>query len=167
MKKKIFLTLAFAALFASASFGQLKFGGGLTLGSKVGIDDDGDEKMGFGLNIRADYAINDKFSIAPGFTYFFPSTPSGYDLTMWQLNADAHYNFAETGNTKIYGIGGLNYSYIKAEFDWGFGEVSADDSEIGVDLGVGANMGILFGEVKYDTAYEQIGLTVGVLFGGN
>ncbi len=152
-------------MFASASFGQLKYGGGLTLGTKVSLDDDLDEKMGFGLNIRADYAINDKFSIAPGFTFFFPSVPSGGDLTLWQLNADAHYNFAETGNMKIYGIGGLNYSYWKLEAEssnW-----SEDDSEIGVDLGVGANMGILFGEVKYDTAFEQIGLTVGVLFGGN
>lgn len=165
MKKKIFLTLAFAALFASASFGQLKYGGGLTLGSKVSIDDDLDEKMGFGLNIRADYAVNDKFSIAPGFTFFFPSTPSGGDLTLWQLNADAHYNFAETGNAKIYGIGGLNYSYAKIEA----GAWSEDDSEIGVNLGVGANMGIFFGEIKYDTAIGdgQIALTVGVLFGGN
>lgn len=164
MKKKILLVAAFAALFATTSFGQIKFGGGLTAGTKVGIDDDGEEKMGFGLNIRADYALNDKFSIAPGFTYFFPSTPSGYDLTLWQLNADAHYTFTEAGGAAIYGIGGLNYSYAKAEFDFMGVTAEADDSEVGVDLGVGANMGKFFAEVKYDTAFEQMALSVGILF---
>ncbi len=41
---------------------------------------------------------------------------------------------------------------------------SIDDSEIGLNLGVGANMNMFFGEVKYDTAFEQIALTGGVLF---
>lgn len=169
MNKKIFLLVAFVALFASASFGQFKYGGGLTLGTKIGVDDTGDDKMGIGLNIRGDYAFNDKFSIAPGFTYFFPSVPSGIDLTLWQLNADAHYTFANAGSAAIYGIGGLNYSYEKVELQ-GWGE--DDDNEIGLDLGVGANFGKFFGEIKYDSSMAndldgQIALTVGILFGGN
>ncbi len=144
------------AFISTASFAQFKFGGGLTLGSKVSIDDDLSEKMGIGLNIRGDYSFNDALSVSPGFTLFFPSAPGDVDITLWQLNADAHYNFYNADGISIYGLGGLNYRYAKVE--------DFDDSEIGLDLGVGANFNKFFGEIKYDTAFEQVALSVGIMF---
>lgn len=178
--KKILFVVAIMALVASSANAQFKFGGGVTMGTKMGIDDDGDEKMGFGINVRGDYYFSEKFSVAPGFTYFFPGSPDGIDLSAWQLNADAHYHFYSNESVSVYGIGGLNYSSMKAEFDLTdflgeFGDVlsvggSAEetDNEIGIDLGVGANFGKFFGELKYDSAFDgQIALSVGILFGGN
>ncbi len=184
--KKVFTVIAVLALISTASFAQFKVGGGLTLGSKMGISDDGDEKMGFGVNVRGDYYFSEKFSVSPGFTYFFPGSPDGIDLSAWQVNADAHYHFVKNEGFSFYGIGGLNYSHSKYEFDSSdifdglgdeYGElvdgvldmagVSAEDTdnEIGFDLGVGVNFSKFFGEVKYDTAFDgQLAITVGILF---
>lgn len=157
MKRKLMFLVAVLALVSSASFAQLKYGGGLSLGTKTGgYNDSGDEKIGLGINARVDYAFNEKFSIAPNFTFWFPSAPGDVKLTYWQLNADAHYTFSGDEALSFYGIGGLNYSFVKVE-DW-------DDNEIGLNLGVGAKKNKLFGELKYDTAFEQLALTVGILF---
>lgn len=158
MKKKIFLTLAFAALFASASFGQLKFGGGLSYGT---------EAENVGINVRADYSINDKIAIVPGFTYFLPKD----DVTFMEFNADCHYSF----NEMFYGLGGLNYTHFKAEIPSiefmgvtvGGGDIS--DSAMGLNVGAGAKLGsMFFAEAKYVLSdYDQLVLSVGILFGGN
>ena len=179
------MLVAVMALVSMSSMAQFKFGGGLTMGTKMGIDDDGTNKMGFGINVRGDYYFSEKFSVAPGFTYFFPGTPDGIDLKAWQFNADAHYHFYSTDAIGIYGIGGLNYSHTKQEIEGlgnlgGLGDLVDEalglsgldgefkDGEVGIDLGVGANFGKFFGEVKYDSAFDgQVALTVGILFGGN
>ena len=166
--KKLFLAMALFVAISSTSYAQgWKVGGGLTLGTAVGIDDDGSDKMGFGINARADYSFNEKFSLAPGFTLFFPGGPDGVDVSSWQLNADAHYSFLQEDAFGLYGIGGLNYSHRKITFDGGplLGDISGDDGEIGINLGAGITFGSMFyGELKYDTAFEQLGISVGVMF---
>jgi hypothetical protein len=157
MKKSLWMILVLVVIGTTSASAQWQFGGGLSLGTEAGYDE-----LGFGINARADYSLNEQWSIAPNFTFWFPSVEGG-SVTMWQLNGDAHYNFAGNETMSFYGIGGLNYSYIKIEAD-GAGNWSADDSEIGLNLGAGANMDMFFGELKYDTAFEQIAITVGVLF---
>ncbi|TRX62362.1 outer membrane beta-barrel protein [Carboxylicivirga sp. M1479] len=182
--KKVLLLVAVMAMVASASMAQVKFGGGLTLGTKMGLNDSYEEVAGVGLNVRATFDISEKFKIAPGFTYFFPGSPDGMDMSAWQLNADAQYHFYSNESISIYGIGGLNYSHAKVEFDAGdllddlFGEdissfipmgaatAEESDNKIGVDLGAGINFGKFYGEIKYDTAFEQMAFSVGILFGG-
>lgn len=163
MKKSLLLVLILAVVGTTSAFSQWQFGGGLSLGT----ESSGEGDLGFGINARADYSLNEQWSIAPNFTFWFPSV-EGASVTMWQLNADGHYNFASNETMSFYAIGGLNYSYWKFDFDgidelFGF-DFSYDDSEIGLNLGAGANMNMFFGEVKYDTAFEQIAITVGVLF---
>lgn len=164
MKRKLMLLVAILALVSSASFAQLKYGGGLSLGTEAK-----EGGTGLGINARVDYSINEKFSIAPNFTFWFP----GEDQTLWQLNADVHYTFAGDEALSFYGIGGLNYTHYKFDggsYDTEFGSLDFDydDNSIGLNLGVGANMNKFFGEVKYDTSGNtvdgQIALTVGVLF---
>ena len=156
--------LMFAAVlfFVTTVSAQFKVGGGLTLGTKSGgISDDFDEKMGIGLNVRGDYAFDESWSLAPGFTYFFASAPGDMDISYWQLNADAHYKFHSTDKFDIYGLAGLNYSQVEVDYEgWG----SDDDSEIGLDIGAGAYMQQFYGELKYDSAFEQIALSIGILF---
>ncbi len=163
----------FVAISSTSVAQGWKVGGGLTLGTAVGVDDDFSEKMGFGLNVRGDYTFNEKFSVAPGFTLFFPGGPDEVDISAWQINGDAHYSFLEEDAFSLYAIGGLNYSKRKWDYnqsyedeDYAFSASgSVSDSEIGLNLGAGINFGSMFyGELKYDTAFEQLGISVGVLF---
>lgn len=160
MKRKLMLLVAILALVSSSSFAQLKYGGGLSFGTEA---NDGD--LGLGINARVDYSFNEKWSIAPNFTFWFP----GDIISIWQLNADVHYTFSGDEALSFYGIGGLNYTHAKLDYDFGIFGGSTTDSSIGLNLGVG---GLLkekfFGELKYDsagnTADGQIALTVGILF---
>ncbi len=159
MKK--LLLVAVIVLFATVSNAQFKYGGGLTLGTQMSAD----AGTGIGLNVRGDYTIDDNWSISPGFTFVFPSSNALLDYSAWQLNADAHYNFHETDGFQIYGLAGLNYTNVKFDVNLGgLASVGGSDGSVGLDLGAGANFGMFFGELKYDTAFEQLGITVGVLF---
>lgn len=165
MKRKLMLLVAIVALVSSSSFAQLKYGGGLSFGTEANEGD-----LGLGINARVDYSFNEKWSIAPNFTFWFP----GEDQTLWQLSADVHYTFSGDEALSFYGIGGLNYTHYKIDggtYDTGFGTISLDydDNAIGLNLGAGALLKErFFGELKYDTAGNtvdgQIALTVGILF---
>jgi hypothetical protein len=139
---------------------SFELGGGL--GTKAGIDDDYSSKIGFGINPRINLYINDNLSLVPGFIYFFPKSSSNLsdiDVISWQLNLNANYQFSK--ETPFYIIAGLNYSYAAAEFMGFMGEYD----EIGAELGFGIKTNDLipfFGELKYDTAFDQILLLVGI-----
>lgn len=185
MKRVLFIFLI--GLLTTTVSAQFKFGGGVTMGSKTGIDDDGSEKMGFGVNVRGEFSLLNKLAITPGFTYFFPSAPDGYDLSIWQANADVHYTLVGSpGPVRLYALGGLNYTQVKTEIDLGdtdsyedtmgefadfFGDAFSEvanyddtDTDLGVNVGAGVALSKLYGEVKYDTALEQVALSVGILF---
>lgn len=172
--KKLFLLFAASMCVLTAS-AQLEVGGGLVLGSKLGIDDNGDDKMGFGLQGRGSYGINEKMGVSGGLTYFFPSTPDGYDLTMFEVFADFNYHFYQAEPLSVYGLLGINYAVVKWKIDvMGF-STEGDDSEVGINFGVGAKYSLgnlnLYGELKYNTAFENIMFDAGVLIpiggGGN
>ena len=164
MKKKILLIVAVMALFSSVASAQWKYGGGLTLGTKMGINDSGDNKMGFGINGRADYTINEKFSASGGLTYFFPSVPDGLDLDAWKINVDGHYSLLKDDTKNVYALAGLAYDYAKVKVSYEGYSASSDESEIAFELGGGIGVDMYFGELKYDTSYEQVEITIGVLF---
>ncbi len=142
---------------------QLTYGVGAAVGTKMGVADDGSDKMGFGLHARADYAL-EKFDLSGGLTYYFPSVPSGMDLTAFQLNFDGHYGFLKQEAMTVYGLAGLNYSYLKASVDFMGATISSDDSKIGFDLGAGVKFNKFFVEAKYDSGFEQMALTAGIMF---
>lgn len=167
MKKSLLLTAVLLIVSLMSMSAQVKFGAGLALGTKAGINSSGNEAMALGLNVRADYALS-SIDLSGGFTYFIPSkaTVLGMDLTAKasQLNLDAHYNLSKSENMKIYGLAGLNLSFATAEVS-GMGVTeSASDSKVGLDLGVGATMSSFFGELKYDTTFKQIAVAVGYHF---
>lgn len=162
--KKLLVFAVLVIVGSTASFAQFKYGGGLTLGTEMSVEED----MGVGLNFRGDYCFNDQWSLAPGFTFAFPSSNGGLKYSAWQLNADVHYHFYETEGFGFYGLGGLNYTHEKIKIDGNtpFGSflVSASDDNLGLDIGGGVNYKMFFGELKYDSAFEQLAITVGVLF---
>ncbi len=140
---------------------SLEFGVGL--GTKASIDDDYSVKAGFGINPRININISENLSLVPGFLYFFPDPPSRViDVSYGQLNFDIHYNFSE--ETSFYVIAGLNLSYGEATGEIVGIEIAVEDDEIGANLGVGIKSSEfpIFGEIKYDTAFDQITFSLGI-----
>ena len=172
MKKLILLSIISFGLLINAN-AQFKVGGGLTMATKMGVDDNGDDKMGFGVQLRAYKGFSESMGVAGGFTYFFPSTPEGMTLKAMEIFADFHYNFVTNETMDVYGLAGLSYAYAKAKVEYEnpftgeTDEIEADDSKIGLNIGAGMTYKTgsldIFGELKYNTAFENIMISAGVL----
>ncbi|QOI97343.1 MAG: outer membrane beta-barrel protein [Flammeovirgaceae bacterium] len=119
----------------------------------------GTEVEELGLGVNGEFAINDKVAIAPSFIYWFPEDP----VSWWEFNANAMYYFTKSGSADFYGLAGINLFSAKVEgFD--------GNSEVGINLGVGANFNIgknwePFTELKFVLGdADQLGLFFGARF---
>lgn len=144
MKKLLFLGLILAI--SVNAFSQFQFkgiGAGLALGSKAAISDDGDEAMGFGININALAQIVEDIDAEASISYYFPSEPvDGLKFQVTTISLNGHYNFIAEKNMTVYGLAGLNYSIAKVEMEFFGASVSDDKSEIGLNIGAGGAYGI-------------------------
>ena len=163
MKKLFFIATAAVLLFASTSVNaQIKVGGGLAYGSSINS---------IGISVNGEYAINEEWDAAAGFTYFFEK-----NYVSWSaLDLDAHYTFTEIeGFGKLYGIAGLNmlfFSYNIPSIDLGeYGSYdggSSTASSAGLNLGIGTKIGLsekmtLAPEIKYALGnnFFQVGVKI-------
>lgn len=159
MKKILSIsTLVIAlALFANtdafAQEGQFKAGAGLGYATQV-------EAMGIQGGVT--YGFTDEIAAAANFTYYFADDP----VTFWELNANGHYNFLNEDGTAVYGLAGLNYA--NQEVDLGqFGSASA--SEVGLNLGAGAEFDVdfamVYAELKYVIGnFDKLDIAAGLRF---
>lgn len=155
MLKKAFLSI-FALVFLLAMVPSqaqtISVGGGLCYGTEI-------EEIA--LDIRGIYSINEQIRIGGDIQYFFVEDP----LSFMAINANAHYMFINTKDTKAYGLAGLNY----ARQSFSFMGVTSSNSEIGLNIGGGAQFNIggpdLFIEGKYTIGdFDQVVIGAGVLF---
>lgn len=168
MKKFFLLALATFGIVAFAQ-AQVKVGAHLGYGTKT-------EKLHFGVN--GEYAINEKFAIAPDFSFYLPESNSLVSSTAMEFNANLNYYLMESGSLKVYGLGGLHYyrwsSETKAQ-DLGFGmkipAISNSGGEFGVNLGAGVAVGFgenleCFGQIKYTIVsdFSQLVPQVGIRY---
>ncbi|WP_370089783.1 hypothetical protein [Ekhidna sp.] len=150
--RKLILSLILITLISLSTQAQSRVGAGLAYGSQI-------ESAGIGVN--GEFAASDQINVAPSFIYYFKKN----NVTWWELNGNINYIFSEN-NATIYGIAGLNLTGFKV--DTGFG--SASDSELGLNLGIGANFDaggslIPFAEAKYVLGNaDQLSLFGGVRF---
>ncbi len=119
-----------------------------------------------GVQVNGVYGFTDEIRGAADFTFFFPDQPSGGDYTFWTLNANVHYLFMSEENTNVYGLGGLNY----ASQEVSGGGFSTSSSEVGLNLGGGAEFGVDFGDIFVEAKYvisdfDQLVLGAGLRFG--
>lgn len=167
MKPKLIFTAALfflGNLFAGSAQTDTRLGAMVAYGTEI-------ENIGIGVN--AEFPILENLTIAPGFIYYLPKDESGVSMNWWELNGNAHYYLLDSESLSFYGLGGINYSSVKVDFDGGsgFGDMSASDGRVGLNLGAGANFSIgsnivPFAEAKYviiDGA--QLVLGAGVRFG--
>ncbi|MEL7834726.1 hypothetical protein [Fodinibius sp. Rm-B-1B1-1] len=137
---------------AYAQAETFKAGGGLAFGSEV---------EAIGIQAGAVYGFTDEINGAADFIIFFPDN---YDW--WELNVNGHYNFMAEDGVRLYGLAGLNYANLSVDLGQ-FGSTS--DSEIGLNLGGGAEYGLdfanLYGELKYVLGNaDQLGISAGLRF---
>ncbi|MFD2245510.1 outer membrane protein [Pontibacter ruber] len=148
---------------------KIRLNAGLIFGSKSGMDDDGSEKGGIGLNVGGEYFFTDKIAAAPSFDYFFKSSVEKTWVRVSSLNLDGRYYFAENGGANFYGIAGISVAFAKVGYDYGdYGKGSASDSETGLNIGAGLVYPLesfdFNAQVKYNTPLEQFVLQAGVSF---
>jgi hypothetical protein len=122
----------------------------------------------FGVQAKGQYLITEKIRAAADFTYLFTDFGSA-----WELNPNAHYIFQDDGAGKqFYALAGLGIYRYSIDIDLGpFGGVSnAGFTDVGLNVGAGANIPIGgmtgYAEAKYGLGGSEIGIAVGVLFGG-
>lgn len=160
MKKLLILSIAF--IFSLFLFNQsnaqtaetdddveiqnIKLGVGLAFGSGVGsgsLDND------LGLRVDGYYPVDPQIRVGGDFTFYFPKSEGGVDFTVWELNFNGNYIFLEEDGLTLYGLAGINITGLSASFD---GD-SSSDTEIGLNLGGGAEYPLdfadLFGEIKF------------------
>ncbi len=145
----VFAALACMVMFGQSARAQSSLGAGVAYGGDI---------EAVGLEGRFYHNFSGPLRLAVNFTYFFP----GDNFTMWTLDPNIHYTFANFSGGIFYGLGGLDIANagIK-DFD--------SDTELGLNLGAGiegdVSFGGVFGELKVVLAgAEQIVITGGLRF---
>ncbi|MDT0677176.1 outer membrane beta-barrel protein [Autumnicola musiva] len=151
MKTRLLFTMMFlfvGGILTSSAQNETRLGAMLAYGTEI-------ENLGVGVN--AELPIMENLSISPGFIYYFPKNEAGIDLRWWEINGNANYYFVNNDNLGLYGLGGLNYSHVKVDYDgnsFGGSSMGVSDGRFGLNLGAGANFSIgssiiPFAEAKY------------------
>lgn len=133
------VTLAWGSSSTARAEG-ISVGGGLVYGTEA-------EKVGLQLNGYYDLSeavMN--LRVGGAFNYFFVQEGLSYSA----LNANAQYVFLRPDALMVYGLAGLNLTFVSVETP--IGDVS--NTEIGLNLGIGAEYSVaeqvgLFAEIKY------------------
>ncbi len=158
--KKLLLTLVVACFFALTSQAQTRLGAGLGWGSDV--DD-------VGLGINAEFFVKNNISINPGIIIYMEDDGIYQDRDWWELNVNGNFYFAREGSVDFYGIGGINLTTISIKS----GDVRDGETELGINLGIGANFDfggsvLPYSEVKYIAGnFDQAVLFFGIRFSLN
>ena len=171
MKKLI--TTSFLIVFSVLAFQNsqaqfVKAGVGLMFGTEI-------EQPG--LRVDGVYQINDEIRAVADFGFYLQDeTEFGQGntttVTWWELNLNGNYMLTSNEETgfQAYGLAGLNYLNVNVETDSQFGNVSASDSEVGLNVGAGLEYAIGFGDLFAEAKYvlgsaDQLNIGGGVRFG--
>lgn len=143
-----------------AQTSKIQAGAGLYYGSSEG--------SGFGIGANGYYSITPNIRAGIDFIYYLGSPEN---TTYWGLNFNGHYHFETSGTISPYLLAGLNVSNFSIDIDIpGAGSGSAGNSEIGLNIGGGAeyplSFGAFFAEAKYVISnYDQFVIGAGLRFG--
>ncbi|MDV3307454.1 MAG: porin family protein [Cyclobacteriaceae bacterium] len=163
MKKVLFTALLATAISVTAS-AQTRIGGLLGFGSEI-------ESLALGA--VGEFMIQDNMGISPQVVFFFGKKEGDFKESLWEINGNFNYYFLQE-NVDLYGLLGLNIASYKVKYDGpslpGF-SASASDTEIGLNLGLGANFPVSndsilpFAELKYVISdFDQLCIYAGVKF---
>lgn len=122
-----------------------------------------------GINSRLYYGINEHICFGPEVTFFpYQDIENGYELTITDLNFNAHYIFELTHNFGFYPLSGVNYTIEKERL---IEQPKENDSEekFGWNYGFGAHYNLskvfVFAEFKgVSGKLSDEFITIGVIF---
>lgn len=161
MKKILFTTLLTLAI-TVASHAQVRIGPFLGYGDGLGL---------WGLGAYSEIAFNEKVSVSPIFTQYFPEDLDGVPRrSVWELNTNVNYYVIRGDVAYLYGLAGLNYTNIKIRTRTALIDAVEHDGNFGVNLGAGTmfrvnDVLLPFAEGKYTAGgYSQWTLIFGVKF---
>lgn len=111
----------------------------------------GDSFTNVGLGAKFQWNVIDRLRLEPSFNFFFKKD----FVSMWDLNANVHYQFPVAAKVDLYPLAGLSVLGAKASV-LGF---STTDTEIGLNLGGGVDFDlsdklVLNVEAKYKIGGE-------------
>jgi len=108
-----------------------------------------------GIGGVAEFKVAPKVTISPQLFFYFPEDKGGADLKFFELNVNANYYFYNHDIFEFYGLGGLNYTRVKVDFDNNRNDYT--DGEMGLNLGAGINFEI----GKNFIPFSALRLTIG------
>ncbi len=140
---------------------------GSVLGPRLLIETDDGADAVIGVELRSELAPmgrNARLDVRPSFDYyvFDDNGAAGYDFDVFGLGLDGLFSFEVGPNAEVYGIAGVSVFILSVETPVG----DDTDTEVGVNLGVGARF-LTRGNVQ---PFFELRATIGdvepVLLGG-
>lgn len=130
--KKLLFALVVVSMTAFTTFSakaDMKVGGGAGYGLDI-------EELA--IQVAGVYSSDLPVDIAADFKYYLLDDP----LSAWEFNANAQYYITDNDGTNFYLLGGLSYASVSVSVDLGpfGGETSTSSSEIGLNIGAGADI---------------------------
>lgn len=160
--KKLILTVAILLVIHLAAVAQVRVGPFLGYGNELGL---------WGLGAYAEISFNDRLSVSPVFTQYFPEDFENIPRrTVWELNTNLNYYVIRGDVGYLYGLAGLNYTHFKIRTRTATLDVIEKDGNVGLNLGIGTMVRVNdiilpFAEGKYTAGgYSQFTLIFGVKF---
>jgi opacity protein-like surface antigen len=143
---------------AQTEEGEIKLGAGLAFGSGA-IDFGGDLNNDIGIRIDGYYTVTPEIRAGADFTFYFPKSEGGVDLTVWELNFNGNYIFLDEDGLLVYGIGGLNITGINLDFsdDIGGFNASGSETELGLNIGAGLEYALDFADFFAEAKFGNLG----------
>ncbi len=145
--KKLSLSIIvalFAFILTDSATAQIQAGAGFAYGSEI-------EELG--LQVNGTYQITDNIRAAADFVYFFVEDPPGGSFGFNTLNLNGHYIIPNVPNINAYALAGLNFAFTSTEFTVLGNTVDDSSTELGLNIGAGAEFGVgpgnIFAEIKY------------------
>jgi opacity protein-like surface antigen len=138
MKRVIGLSVLLLVLYSAVAFAQ--FEGTVGVGVHAGY---GNSAGNIGAGLHLHYYHTNQLRFSPAYTRYLP----GKGVSMWEVDADAHYLIPVTWLFSFYPVAGLNYSNRKfdsSKMD-GSDPVDITRRRIGANLGMG---------LQYDFGYK-------------
>ncbi|MEW7290373.1 outer membrane beta-barrel protein [Aquimarina sp. 2304DJ70-9] len=122
-----------------------------------------------GANVRLYYGPNDHFCFGPEVTFFpYQEIDNEYELTVTELNLNAHYIFELTHKLGIYPLTGLNYTIEKERLVEESDEFK-EATEFGLNYGLGIHyyLGSLYAFTEFKGVTGKLNdefISIGVIF---
>lgn len=160
--KKIIFTITACLVLSLAADAQVRVGPFLGYGDGLGL---------WGLGAYTEISLNDRVSISPIFTQYFPKDLDGVPRrNMWEVNANANYYLIPGDVGFLYGLAGINYTNINIRTRTALTEEVERDGNLGFNVGLGTmfrvnDLLLPFAETKYTVGgYSQWTVIFGVKF---